>query len=1153
MKKKWIVINPSPHWKFLLVMKTMFLFFLLTTFTAFSEISYSQVTRISLNLQNVSVKEVLKTIEDQTEFIFFYQDQEIDLNRIVSITVINLPVNEILDRIFAGTENFYTVRDRQIIIARNKNKLAGEAGSIRPIFSQSRQGHAVTGKVTDRTSGEALPGVNIVVEGSTIGTITNTEGWYQITVPSPSSILIFSYVGYTPHREKVNNRTQIDVVLEPSVEQLDEVVTVGYGVQKKVNLSGAVDVVASKNIEDRPVNNVVQALQGLAPNLNILVGNEGGEVGGKMILNVRGIGSINGAGGSPYILVDGIEQSIYNINPNDIESISVLKDAAASAIYGARGAFGVILVTTKKGKSDGVIVNYSNNYSYSTPLHLPKMVNSIQFAEYLNLAAANDGAQPIFQPIIIDQMKKYQAGEIKDWTMPVPWAPNYWLEYTGGWANTDWFKIDYKKWVPKSSHNFSLSGGDKRIQFFLSGATFSQEGLLRFGNDQFSRDNFNAKINVNVYDWLRLNFMSKYNRTNLDRPSYNKDQFYANIARRWPTNGVYLPDGNLWPGGEQNWLQNGGRYKEETNELSLVPGIEIEPLSGWIIYANYRWKFDADGFSNHEAKVYGTFVDGTKFALRPNNFFEVNQGHGYYNSPNIYSSYHKLLGKHDFTILAGFEQELYTLESNYSRKDNLISDKLPSLGTATGKEYASGSRIHWATRSFFGRLNYAFADKYLIELSGRRDGSSRFPRGRRWGIFPSGSLSWILSRENFWESLSKYVSYAKIRASYGALGNQDIENYLFVERLPIYSNPPLPYIIGNERPTYVGMAPLNSPSLTWEKVNTTNTGFDLGFLNNKLNISFDYFMRFTYNMLGPVESLPSVLGTAVPRSNNATLRTNGFELMISWKQTVSGFRYELTGMLSNAKTVILEYNNPQYLLSAPYYKGKVLGEIWGYTTLGFFQSDEEAQNWDQSYITPEPWTAGDIKYADLNKDGKIDPGKNTLKDHGDLSIIGNSTPQYLYSFLANAGWKGFDLSMIWQGVGKRDLWLNSPHFWGVGWIWTSVAFKEHMNYWTENNRNAYFPKPRMDKAFRNRQVQTRYLQNGAYLRLKSLQLGYTFPAKISQRVFVKSFKIFCAGENLLTITKLIKTFDPETTGGAYGNGFIYPLQKTWSFGVNLTF
>ncbi|HQH40827.1 MAG TPA: TonB-dependent receptor plug domain-containing protein, partial [Bacteroidales bacterium] len=475
MKKKWIVINPSPHWKFLLVMKTMFLFFLLTTFTAFSEISYSQVTRISLNLQNVPVKEVLKTIEDQTEFIFFYQDQEIDLNRIVSITVMNLPVNEILDRIFAGTENFYTVRDRQIIIARNKNKLAGEASSIRPIFPQSHQGTAVTGKVTDGTSGEALPGVNIVVEGSTIGTITNTEGWYQITVPSPSSVLIFSYVGYTPHREKVNNRTQIDVVLEPSVEQLDEVVTVGYGVQKKINLSGAVDVVTSKNIEDRPVNNVVQALQGLAPNLNVLVGNEGGEVGGKMILNVRGIGSINGAGGSPYILVDGIEQSIYNINPNDIESISVLKDAAASAIYGARAAFGVILVTTKKGKSDGVTVNYSNNYSYSTPLHLPKMVNSIQFAEYLNLAAANDGAQPIFQPIIIDQMKKYQAGEIKDWTMPVPWAPNYWLEYTGGWANTDWFKIDYKEWVPKSSHNFSLSGGDKRIQFFLSGATFSQE------------------------------------------------------------------------------------------------------------------------------------------------------------------------------------------------------------------------------------------------------------------------------------------------------------------------------------------------------------------------------------------------------------------------------------------------------------------------------------------------------------------------------------------------------------------------------------------------------------------------------------------------------------------------------------------------------
>jgi TonB-linked SusC/RagA family outer membrane protein len=1143
---------PRGFCKFLLFMKFLLVLVIMGTSLAFGANTYSQNAKFTLSLHNVTVRTVFKAIEEQSEFIFFYQDQELDLSRTVSIDIKDKAIEDILQKLFDGTGNVYVIRDRQIVIGKTQKKIEKGEGSIQRVFPEVKQQFTVTGRVTDGTNGEPLPGVNILVEGTSVGGVTNAEGVFTLNVPSSTSILLFSFVGYTSERIEVANRSKIDVILSPDIQQLQEVVTVGYGVQKKINLSGAVDVVTSRDLDNRPVNNVVQALQGLAPNLNILVGNEGGELGGKMSMNIRGIGSISGSGGNPYILVDGIEQSIYNINPNDVENISVLKDAAASAIYGARAAFGVILVTTKKGKNDGIVVNYSNNYSFASPLHLPKMVNSIKFAEYLNLAAENDGTLPVFQPIIISNMRKYQAGELKDWTMPIPWAPNMYLTYAGGWANTDWFKVDYKDWVPKSTHNISLSGGDKRTQFYVSGSTFDQAGLMRFGNDSYVRNNLNAKINTRVFDWLRLNFLSKFNRTILDRPSYNKDMYYSNIARRWPTNGLYLPNGALNFEGEQNWLQNGGRYVENTNELTINPGIEIEPVKNWVIYANYRWKMNTSGFTNHEAKVSGTYVDGTTFYLRPNNSFAIAQGQSLYNSPNVYTTYNKKMGEHEFTILAGVEQEETTYNFFSSKKNDLVSDTKPSLSTGIGKTYNTDSLGHWATRSVFGRLNYSFNEKYLLEISARRDGSSKFDKDYHWGLFPSASIAYIISHEDFWSPVSSYISMMKLRGSYGSLGNQDVLNYLFVERLPISSDP-LPYIIGSDRLNFVGMPGLTSPDLTWETINTSNIGIDFGFLKNKLTASFDYFIRNTYDMLGPAESLPALLGTPVPKSNNATLQTKGFEAMVSWKDNLGDFRYDASLMLSDATTKIMEYNNPQNLLSAPYYKGMTLGEIWGYTTVGLFQSDADAQAWDQSYICQEVWTAGDVKYADLNHDNKIDVGKNTVDDHGDLSIIGNSIPRYNYSILLNAAWKGIDFSMIWQGVGKRDVWLDSPHFWGAGWVWSAVAFEEHMDYWTEQNRDAYFAKPRMNQGYRNKQVQTRFLQNGAYLRLKSLQLGYTIPRFLSEKVFIKNFKIFAVGENLLTHTKLFKAFDPETTGGAYGAGFIYPLQKNFSVGVNITF
>ena len=1025
--------------------------------------------------------------------------------------------------------------------------LSAEGNSLNAFQKQK-----VTGTVTAVGFESGLPGVNIHIKGTTTGTISGLDGAYSLEIDNPEAVLVFTYIGYTSQEIVVNDQKVIDVTMAEDTKAIDEVVVVGYGTQKKVNLSGSVDVVTSKAIESRPVTNLTQALQGLAPNLNITVGDDGGEVGGTMNMNIRGMGSING--GKPYVLVDGIEQDIYKINPEDIESISVLKDAAASAIYGARAAFGVILVTTKSGNANGMTVTYSNNFSFAAPTIVPHSLNSLDLAKYFNTASVNDGSQPMFLQVIIDYMKKYQAGEIDYWTIPAPFNKQVWLSYNGSWANTDWYKESYKSWVPNNTHNLSISGGNERTQYYISGSTFNQEGLLKFGEDSHYRNTINVKVNTKINNWVRFNFLSKFSRTNISRPSYNKGEFYYNLSRQWSTNAPYYPDGNLSGEAVQIWLERGGRYNENQNELTIVPGFEIEPVKGWVIHTNYRWKMNPSGYTNHEAKVFGTDAYGLPFALRPVNSFEAFSYESTYNSPNVYSTYDKKIGNHAFTLMAGFEQELLKYNMSDAKRYDLISDEIPSLQTATGREENSGQLGHYSTRSFFGRLNYSLKETYLLEFSARYDGSSKFPADYRWGLFPSASAAWIISKEEFWKPLSGFFNLFKIRASYGSLGNQDVENYLYVERLPIYTN--LSYIMGDDMPNYVGMAGLISPGITWEKVKTSNIGMDASFLKNRLNFSFDYFIRNTYDMLGPAESYPTVLGTAVPKSNNASLRTRGFELVVEWRDNINDFGYSAKFMLSDARSFITSYYNPQKLLSSAFYEGAELGEIWGYTTTGLFESDAQAQDpsHDQSYLDQELWRAGDVNYADLNHDGKIDIGKNTVNDHGDLSIIGNSTPRYAVSCILGSSWKGLDFNMIWQGIAKRDLALDGSLFWGlVGNKWWNIGLQEHMDYWTEDNTEAYWPRPYFEKGQKNHKTQTRYLQNGAYLRLKSVQLGYTIPVALTEKVHIKNLRVYLSGENLLTFTKLIGIFDPEATGGNYGSGTLYPLQKVVSAGMIVKF
>ncbi len=1105
---------------------------------------------ITYSGKDVSLKKVFSEIRKQSGYAVFYNYRILEDVGKVTIDVHQATIEETLDKALSGKGLDYTIEEKTIVISK-KTVLSGYRVAVMPeTVPVEIPPVTIRGRITDE-QGNVLPGASVSVKGANKTAIADGEGVFTIEANTGDRLEI-SFVGFETRQILVAKETDLRITLKAANAGLNEVVVVGYGTQKKINLSGAVDVVTSKDIEDRPVNNAIEALQGLAPNLNLSVGNEGGEPGAKHNLNIRGIGSINGSGGTPYILIDGIEGDLYRINPSDIESISILKDASASAIYGARAAFGVILVTTKKGSTNGTSINYSNNLSFSDPVALPKIVNSVAWAGYFNLASVNDGDSPIFSEETIEKMKKYQAGELKDWTEPYDVAPMFWKSYQDSWANTDWYKEEYRRWAPKSTHSISVSGGNEKTQFYISGATFNQKGLIKWGDDKYVRNNLNAKINTRINSWLRANFQTQYNNSELNGPSYNTDLWYHNIFRRWPTNGVYAPDGTLFYEMEQIWLKEGGRRKTENTQLYITPGLEIELMKGLVIHANYRYRKSSENLSQHNSKLKALLATGEEAYLEPNNSIIKGNSEEVYNSPNVYVNFNKKAGIHEFTLLAGYEQEVVNYTSASSRKDDLITDNVPSMSTATGREYASGNEGHWATQSYFGRLNYGLNDKYLLELSVRRDGTSKFASGKRFGNFPSASVAYVISKERFFEPLSKHINFMKFRASYGSLGNQDVANYLYIESLPIATR--LAYVLDNGRPNYAGMPGISSPDLTWEKVNTVNFGIEMGFLNNRLTGSFDYYTRKTLDMLGPVEALPALLGTPVPQTNNATLRTNGFEVSLKWQDQIQQLHYSVAFMLSDNLSKVLDYYNPQGILSAPFYKGKTLGEIWGYQTVGLFQSDEDAKKVDQSYLSRETWRGGDVHYADLNGDGKIDIGMNTVSSSGDLMIIGNSTPRYSYSFLLNTSWKGIGLNMILQGIGKRDLWLTGAEFWGAsGGIWQATVFEQHLDYWTPENPTAWFPTPYLRKGVKNQQVQTRYLQDGSYLRLKSLRVHYSFPAFLTKKAFIKNLKVFATGENILTFTRLAKSFDPEGTFGYWGSGQTYPIQKTVSTGVNITF
>ncbi|MEG1866841.1 MAG: TonB-dependent receptor [Bacteroides sp.] len=1022
----------------------------------------------------------------------------------------------------------------------------------------------VKGLVKDQ-NGEALIGVSIKVLNSTSGTITNLDGNFSIDAPKGST-LEFSFIGYKKVLMKVDGGV-MNVTMKEDSEVLDEVVVVGYGSQKKVNVTGAVATVSSKVLESRPVQNVAQALQGQIAGLNMSVGNSGGALDSSLNINIRGAGTIgSGSSGNPLILVDGIESDMNTVNPNDIANVSVLKDAASSSIYGARAAFGVILITTKNGLSGKTRVSYSGNARFADAIQKPEMTSSYDFATYFNAASVNGGLSPIFNDEAMQRIKDYRDGKFTDPSKPEYYGTTagsngYWNNYGGSFANTNWFDEFYDKWTPSQEHNLSISGGNDKITYMLSGSFLDQKGLLRHGSDQFNRYTLNGKISAKLTDWATMNYTSKWTRESYERPTYMTALFFHNIARRWPTCFVTDPNGHYAADMEIMQMENGGIQNSQkdwnTNQLQFV----FEPIKDWHITAEGSLRQYSEKSHWAVLPVYGYKTNNEPYLLSWNGgapgYSEVQDYRGSedYFSINIFSDYAKTIGDHYFKIMAGFNSELYKPGSLTGFGTDLISPNVPQLSTTQANKKANNSESELAMAGVFGRLNYIYKDRYMVEANLRYDGSSRFIGDKRWGLFPSFSAGWNIAREDFFKPLAKSIGTLKIRGSWGQLGNNETDAWY-----PFYQGMPTgvansSWLIGGKQQNTAGLPGIVSQMLTWETVESWNIGLDFGLFNNRLTGSFDYYNRYTYDMVGPAPTLPSVLGASAPKVNNADLKSYGWELELGWRDRLKDFNYGVRFVLSDGMRKIMKYPNETGALNT-YYKNQIIGDIWGFQTVGLAGTQEEM---DKHLTTNKPnwgssWGAGDVMFADLNGDKEVTKGSQTLSNHGDLKIIGNDTPRYNFGLTLDGSWKGLDFSIFLQGVMKRDYWLSGPYFWGAsGDEWQSACFPEHLDYWTPENKNAYYPKPYLNYITKNQEVQSGYLQNAAYIRLKNIQVGYTLPKIWTRKAAMESVRVYVSGDNMLTISGVSAIFDPETLGGDWGPGKLYPLQRTISVGINVNF
>ena len=1027
---------------------------------------------------------------------------------------------------------------------------------------------SVSGNVKDE-KGEALIGVSIQIKGTPTGNITDIDGNFTLSSVPANGELVFSYMGYETQTIPVKGKSVINVVLKEDSQALDEVVVVGFGTQKKVNLTGAVASVGAEVLENKPVANVGQALQGVVPNLNVSATNASPNA--TPSFNVRGgtsIGLKEGKtnewevkNGSPLIIIDGIQVDadyLNLMNPSDIENISVLKDASASAIYGARATYGVMLITTKSGKNDSkATVTYNMSLQWNTPSHTPDILNS-----YTHQLAANKQTE-MTGGTVTPWMETLLAAKKKYIENPSP--ENAWIYNEGSTTNITWvanmnpYEIGVKDWTPLQRHNLSISGGSTKTRYYISLGYQRQEGMYKINTDIQNRYNINMNLNSKITDWFDVASKISFNTNNYNEPYMNpqkgsvwsamKNEPGRNINMPIMT-GPNDPIPDAYTDNILGWLAYGATQEtKKTNTVfSVTPTITFCPEFNIKAELSYR---PTEYFQKRFIPVRNYVVDAWRTVnthTSPSSVREETRHSDYY-TINAYANFNKSFGKHNVSAIAGFNQEWYKYRMNWGEAEEVITNDLPTIGMTSGTQYASDAFEHWAIRGAFVRANYDYLGRYLFEFSGRYDGTSRFGKDTRFQFFPSFSAGWRISEEQFMKNTHSWLDNLKIRGSWGSLGNQNVANYAYIASYGAANY--ISWVMDGEQLKGMNPTGLIARDLTWETAKTLDFGVDITTLNGRLDATFDWYTRRTTDILMNGTKLPAVLGATVPKRNTGELKTNGWELSLKWKDRLNnGIRYDVGFVLSDYQSEVIHFSgNPNSLLSTLY--GMIMGEIWGYETVGILQENDFTIDENGKYILNGPsqnkiagsWYPGDIRYADLNNDDEISTGDNTLENPGDRKIIGNSTPRFQYGITGNISWKNFDLNIFFQGIGKKDVWISDNAFWGGSG--SAGNWEMLNNSWTPERTNAKYPM--YAGRGQNQQVQTGYLFNGAYLRLKTLALGYTLPKAWTNKAKLSTVRLSLSGYNLFEITQIPDTFDPDQISSAY------PMMRSVAFGLQVGF
>ena len=1091
--------------------------------------------QISVTFKDVPLMEALSTLENKSEYSFFYSNMLPDKDARVSIDARDKSIEFILDNIFSNLSISYEINGHQIVLREDKKE-------------DKNTSYKASGVVID-SAGEPVIGAGVVIEGSTNGTITDVDGRWELVVPSTTTKIVISSLGYKEQVVAAGSASARTVTLHEDSQMLQETVVVGYGVQKKVNLTGAVAMVNSEEMNARPISSVASGLQGLLPGVTVV--NSSSQPGqANTTIRVRGVGTIGNS--NPLILIDGIEGDISSINPEDIESVSVLKDAASSAIYGARAANGVLLVTTKKlaaGKDAVTKINFSAYAGIQTPTRLPEMCDAIEFMTLDNEARKNVDTADAWLPEDFDKVRNNTD-------------PNY-------FGNTDWIGQVIKKVAPQQNYSLSLNGTLGNSGYMLSYRYFDQSGLTVGNSTGETRHNLRFKINTKLIDRVTLSSNLGYTTTKVISPVssltsgggaiYTAMRIAPNVPVRY-TDGTWA-----YGGGNTNpvaILRDGGRAKTDADELSIMEVVKVDILKGWDVSATYNVT-SYNGLKDILKKTitFNNPEDGSTYSYQsPNSIKNIDYRHNQ-QTFILQTNFDLNFGKHNVSGVVGMSQEWYTSRSFEASRTKLITEQDPTLNLGDPQTMSNASSYSsWAIRSGFGRVSYNWNERYLLEGNLRYDLSSRFHKSNRSGLFPSVSAGWRISEENFMAATRTYLDNLKIRASWGMLGNQYVgsSNYPYLSVLQAYTSG-ISMIGANATTGYV-QSTLSNPNLSWEKIKMLDLGFDLAMFSNRLTFSFDWYNKDTDGILLKL-NYPAQLGSKPSEQNAGKVNNKGWEMDLNWRSQAGEFMYGIGFNLSDVKNKIVDLGGNAPDLSGNQIRmvGYPIDAFYGYIADGLMTPEDFKINNPETHTYNLPnipvilgnrYQPGDIKYKDLSGPEGVPDGRITPEY--DRTVLGSSIPRYTYSVRGNLGWRGIDFSFVLQGVGKCSGYLegSARHALQDMAAYPQKVHLERYNVVTNPNPKASYPRLTYNTGFNQNTFSTFWLEDASYLRVKNVQLGYTFPEKWMKKARIDNFRVYASADNLFTFSKFFYAYDPETP---VSKGGYYPLVKTVVIGVNLTF